>query len=65
MVNPIDTRTTVRLNPQMETERALALKLAGGSGLWGVLAEWCEEADVLCSADCNDLLINNTFQPLV
>lgn len=59
------TSSAVRLNPQVETGSSLKLKSAGGSAMWGAVAEQCEEAHMLCSADCNDLLINNTFQPLV
>lgn len=61
----LGTSSAVRLNPQMETGSSLKLKSAGGSAMWGAVAERCEEAHMLCSADCNDLLINNTFQPLV
>lgn len=61
----IGTSSAVRLNRQMETGSSLKLKSAGRSATRGALAEWCEEVHMLCSADCNDLLINNTFQPLV
>lgn len=58
------TSSAVRLNLQMETGSSLKLKSAGRSAMWGALAEGCEEVHMLCSADCNDLLINNTFQLL-
>lgn len=60
----IGTSSAVRLNLQMETGSSLKLKSAGRSAMWGALAEGCEEVHMLCSADCNDLLINNTFQLL-
>lgn len=60
----IGTSSAVRLNLQMETGNSLKLKSAGRSAMWGALAEGCEEVHMLCSADCNDLLINNTFQLL-
>lgn len=59
---PIGTSSAVRLNPQMETGRSLKLKSAGRSATRGALAEWREEVHMLCSADCNDLLIKNAFQ---